>query len=170
MTSDDVRARLLDALRLDLVGPLPDDVAYAEEVLPTRLGERELTSPARAGSMARPHASVEWTADVLARRAERHALTSEPEQEELRQKVKKRTKDLLDTWERIAHATDGVLQYGKEVRQAPPLLYEPLDPELKLKPKEASHFKASRSLRDVEPTVNLWIRTPDNLELEESKS
>ena len=29
-----------------------------------------------------------------------------------------------------------------------------------------SSAKVQRSLRDVEPTVNLWLRTPDGLEVE----
>jgi hypothetical protein len=30
----EVRTHLLDALQLDLVGPAPDDLAYAEEIIP----------------------------------------------------------------------------------------------------------------------------------------
>ena len=33
--------------------------------------------------------------------------------------------------------------------------------------KEAQQFKANRSLRDVEPTVNLWLRNPDGALVEE---
>jgi hypothetical protein len=28
-------------------------------------------------------------------------------------------------------------------------------------------FRANRSLRDVEPSVNLWVKTLDNVDLEE---
>jgi hypothetical protein len=72
---------------------------------------------------------------------------------------------LLDTWESIA-AQKGELQYQREVGQAPPLLFNPLDPDLDRQPKEARKFKVQRSLRDVEPTVNLWLRNPDGLEVE----
>ena len=115
----------------------------------------------------RLEASKEVAREFVSRRAEGHAKGEGAE--ELRQRVRTRARDLLDAWDRIAHSTDGVLQYAKEVGQAPPLLHEPLDPELRRKPKEHSHFKASRSLRDVEPTVNLWIRTPDDLDLEERR-
>ena len=50
--------------------------------------------------------------------------------------------------------------------QAPPLLFDPLDPDLDRQPKEVRKFKAHRSLRDVEPTVNLWLRNPDGFEVE----
>ena len=136
-----------------------------------RLGDRELTAPPRAGQMPMHHTRVEWVADVLSRRAEKHDDTLDgPEQEALRQKVKLRTKDLLDTWDQLATSKHGVLQYQKEVGEAPPLLFMPLDPELMKQPREARKFKASRSLRDVEPTVNLWVKRPDGLDLEEEKS
>ena len=32
---------------------------------------------------------------------------------------------------------------------------------------EAQQFKANRSLRDVEPTVNLWVRSPSGAMVEE---
>ena len=104
--------------------------------------------------------------ESISRRAEGHdgELTGE-EQEELRQKLRGRVQDLLDTWESIA-GRKGELQYQREVGVAPPLLFNPLDPELDRQPKEARMFKAHRSLRDVEPTVNLWLRNPDGFEVE----
>ena len=53
------------------------------------------------------------------------------------------------------------LQYAQEAGGAPPLLYQPTDPELLKKPPAARKFKAARSLRDVEPSVNLWVENPD---------
>ena len=133
-----------------------------------RQGEGRLTGALRAGDMGKHHARVEWTADLLARRAEQHDDTlSAAEQEALRQKVKQRVKRLLDTWEQIAIYKDGVLQYQREVGGASPLLFEPLDPDLMKQPLEARNFKAPRSLRDVEPTVNVWVKRPDGLDIEE---
>jgi hypothetical protein len=91
------------------------------------------------------------------------------EAEELRQKIRGRVVDLLDTWEHIA-AEKGSLQYQQEVGKAPPLLRDPLDPELERIPLAERKFKAQRSLRDVEPTVNLWVRNPDGFEVEEEDS
>ena len=67
---------------------------------------------------------------------------------------------LLDAWQAIA-TKKGDLQYQREVGVSPPLLFAPLDPELAKQTKEAQQFKANRSLRDVEPGVNLWLRNPD---------
>jgi hypothetical protein len=47
------------------------------------------------------------------------------------------------------------------------LLFDPLDPDLQRQPQPAKKFKAQRSLRDVEPVVNLWVRNPDGKEIDE---
>jgi hypothetical protein len=46
------------------------------------------------------------------------------------------------------------------------LLHEFLDPELKMMHPRHKKFRANRSMRDVEPSVNLWLRTMDNVEIE----
>jgi hypothetical protein len=49
------------------------------------------------------------------------------------------------------------------------LLYDFLSPDVKNLPPENPRmkFRANRSLRDVEPEVNLWVRTLENAELDE---
>lgn len=72
--------------------------------------------------------------------------------------------DLLDAWARVAMDKQSVgagLQYQHEIGSAPPLLFDPLDPELKKQSPDARKFKAQRSLRDVEPSVNLIVRRLD---------
>ncbi len=49
-----------------------------------------------------------------------------------------------------------------EERVTPRLLFEPLDPELRTLPARRRLFRANRSMRDVEPSVNLWVKTLDN--------
>ena len=131
-----------------------------------RLGHRELTPARGAAAITQHRGELDFVLDAISRRAEGHdaGLTGE-EQEELRHKLRGRVQDVLDTWESIA-GQKGELQYQREVGQAPPLLFAPLDPDLDRQPKEARKFKVQRSLRDVEPTVNLWLRTPDGLEVE----
>ena len=133
-----------------------------------RLGHRELTAPARAAAITQHRNELDFVLDTVSRRAESHdrELTRQ-EQEELRQRVRGRVQDLLDTWESIA-GRKGELQYQREVGVAPPLLFSPLDPDLARQPQEARKFVAHRSLRDVEPTVNLWLRNPEGVEVEGS--
>jgi hypothetical protein len=99
---------------------------------------------------------------VLSERAASHDKELDAESAEaLRVKVQGLVKDLLDSWSKIADTQEGKLQYQKEVGMAPPLLFSPLDPELVKQPQIAQKFKAQRSLRDVEPTVDLWIKMPN---------
>ena len=60
------------------------------------------------------------------------------------------------------------LQYNQsEVGAARPLLHDFLDPELKTMHPRHQQFRANRSMRDVEPSVNLWLRTMDNVDIEQ---
>ena len=131
-----------------------------------RLGHRGLTAPKRATEITRYRQELEFVLESISRRAEGHdnELSAE-QQDELRQKIRARVQDLLDTWERLAD-TKGEIQYQKEVGLLPPLLFNPLDPALAGQSQEAQKFKAQRSLRDVEPTVSLWLRNPDGLDME----
>ncbi|MBD1842488.1 helicase [Cyanobacteria bacterium FACHB-63] len=134
-----------------------------------RLGDRRMTAPLRAIDILQHRKDLEAVADVIAQRAEMHDKELDAaEADALRQKVRGRVIGLLDTWEHIA-SQKIMLQYQQEVGQAPPLLFDPLDPELERQPLEARKFKAQRSLRDVEQTVNLWVRNPDGFEIEEDE-
>jgi hypothetical protein len=126
-----------------------------------RLGHPGMTAPRGAFAVSKHRPDLDFVADVLARRAEGHDVQlAADDAEKLRKEVKERVLALLDTWQQIAKKK-GDLQYQQEVGVAPPLLFGPLDPELAKQTKEAQQFKANRSLRDVEPTVSLWLRNPD---------
>ncbi len=131
-----------------------------------RHGHKEMTAAPRALAITAHRGALGFVGEVLGRRAERHDKLPPMEAEALRQKLKARAGDLLDVWEVLAHEqhnTGAGLQYARETGGAPPLLYQPTDPELQKKPPQVRKFKAARSLRDVEPTVNLWVRNPDGL-------
>ena len=131
-----------------------------------RLGNPNLTPPEGAGQITHHRQDLDFVVDTLANRAEKHSVMSAEQSEELRLKVRGYVKGLLDSWSNIATDQLEKLQYQKEVGQAPPLLFAPLDPDLKKQNKDARKFKAQRSLRDVEPTVNLWIYDPNGEEIE----
>lgn len=139
-----------------------------------RHGLRDMTAPPRALGILKHRKTLEWVADRIAQRAELHdkELTHE-EAEALRQKVRARVLALLDDWEKLAQGNAAVgagLQYQQEVPSTPRLLYAPLDPELKQIQKEARQFRAARSLRDVEPSVNLWVKNPKGVYVEGEES
>jgi hypothetical protein len=78
--------------------------------------------------------------------------------------------DLLDSWAKIARSkqeTGARLVYQPyEQADGPPLLRVPLDPELSTLNHDERKFKAPRSLRDVEPSVNLILKRLDGTEIE----
>ena len=133
-----------------------------------RLGHPGMTAPTRAFDITQHRQDLEFVVETIAQRAE-VCKNSEDDAEETRHKVKGRVKNLLDTWQSIANGKIS-LQYQREVGEAPPLIFDPLDPELENQPLEARRFKAQRSLRDVEPIVNLWVINPYGNEVEEKEN
>jgi helicase-like protein len=135
-----------------------------------RLGHPGMTAPRKAVEITRHRRELDFVAELISRRAEAHDKDLDgAEAEDLRQKIRRRVGDLLDVWQHIADGK-GDLQYAREAGVSPPLLWDPLDPELKNRPQEEHKFTAHRSLRDVEPIVNLWVRNPDGLDVEEETS
>jgi len=107
-------------------------------------------------------------ADILAERGRKHKSGLSPEEEQrLDANLRGRVKDLLDSWYKVAKAqqeNNARLRYQEyEGAAGPALLRTPLDPlGADLQPaQDARKFKAPRSLRDVEPSVNLWLSKLD---------
>ena len=97
--------------------------------------------------------------DAFVDRVGQQAFTEDDEREEQIRSVQDRVGDLLDSWCRVLddYHRDGVeLQYQRyELRQPKPLLREMLEERF-----ESEHhrkFRTNRSLRDVEPEVNLYL-------------
>ena len=133
----------------------------------TRLGIPEMTPALGASNINNKPDAIAAVIEAIASRAESYspdldaAATSK-----LRQQVRAQVLDLIDTWKQIANR-DKRLQYQKEADLAPPLLLDALSPDADKEPRERQKFKAYRSLRDVEATVNLWVRDPYGLDMED---
>jgi hypothetical protein len=124
-----------------------------------RQGYAPMTPPRGATEILRERGKLDFVVEALAARAAAYA-ESPQESESLRQRVRDRAVDLLDEWSLIAHDLQnrGVpLQYQIESGAAQRLLYEFLNPELKQLPLRHRKFRANRSMRDVEPSVNLYV-------------
>ena len=97
--------------------------------------------------------------DVFRQRVNEQPLQDEDERKERLRSVQNRVGDLLDSWRKIYDdysAASVSMQYQQyEARLRKPLLREMLDADF-----ESSHhekFRANRSLRGVEPQVNLFL-------------
>jgi plasmid stability protein len=125
----------------------------------------KLTPPLGAVEASLMRSQLESLKEIVAQRAARHDKSLGPEETEaLRQHLNGRVVDLLDAWAKIAEKQRSVgagLQYQREVGGAPPLLHTPLDLSLADLPSDERKFIAGRSMRDVEPSVNLWVRNLD---------
>lgn len=133
-----------------------------------RHGHQALTAPAHAISIIEERARLDFVGHALSQRAEAVGGLPPEELEAVRQKVLQRVKDLLDEWCRVADSKRKVgttLQYQAHEATGPHLLYDPLDPVLLTLLAGPRKFRAHRSLRDVEPSVPLWLRRLDGMEI-----
>jgi hypothetical protein len=130
-----------------------------------------LTPPQGVERIADARAALERNLlDVFLERVRQQPFADEDEREERLRSVQNRVVDLLDSWRKIFddYRAAGVsMQYQKyELTQPRPLLREMLDRDF-----ESEHhrkFRANRSLRDVEPEVNLFLKDLSGIEVEES--
>jgi hypothetical protein len=139
-----------------------------------RHGHRPMTPPLGAMEILKERVRLEFVLTALAERAYQHSKDLPPDElDRLRARVKERAQDLMDDWVKVAQENQPVgagLQYNPvEAGAAPQLLRDFLSSELKTLPPThwKMKFRANRSLRDVEPDVNISVRTLDNLELDE---
>ncbi len=136
-----------------------------------RLGYEPMTPPTGAAEILQHRQALEFVVQALAERASSSVSLEAADAQALSEKVRDRVNKLLDIWSKIAddyHNQGTTLQYNqREAGAAKPLLHEFLDPELKLMSSRHKYFRANRSMRDVEPSVNLWVRTMDNAEVEQ---
>lgn len=138
-----------------------------------RQEHQPMTPPLGAIQILNERARLDFAIRALAERAYGHSDLPPEEAERIRQRVRERVSDLLDEWAKVAQGYQQVgtgLQYNPvETGGAKQLLYDFLSPDVRNLPptNPRMKFRANRSLRDVEPNVNVWVRTLENAELEE---
>ena len=142
------------ALDRGLAGALVGLARHAEAKLTPPTGVERLTE-VRGGLEERLLTAFE-------RRVERQPFAGGAERAERMGSVRRRVADLLDSWRAVVddyHAKNVAVKYQQyEPTPGRPLLRGMLDTEF-----ESDHhrqFRANRSLRDVEPEVDLFIREP----------
>jgi hypothetical protein len=107
--------------------------------------------------------------DAFLARVRQQPFADETEREECLRSVQNRIVELLDSWRKIVddfHAAGVSLQYQKyELKQPRPLLREMLDKDFESE--DHRKFRANRSLRDVEPEVNLFLKDLSGVQVED---
>ncbi len=134
--------------------------------------EPRLTPPKGAGHIADVRTELERRLlGAFLERVRIQPFADGAEREERLRSVQNRVVDLLDSWRRIFddYQEAGVdLQYQQyEMKQPKPLLREMLDVNF-----ESEHhrkFRTNRSLRDVEPEVNLFLKDLSGGQVEDSE-
>ena len=136
-----------------------------------RLGVPELAQAGDAGNLDAVRTKVDALAEAFVERVSNIIKTDDAE--EIKQSTRRRIHDLLDEWSKIAAncQRDGVgLKYQiyelkEKGKKYQPLLYDFLSVDLEANPKHHK-FRTGRSLRDVEQSVNLFVRKMDKSELD----
>ena len=127
-----------------------------------RQGDGLMTPYLGAGAILTNRGALEQWAERFAARAAGHSeQLNAHEAQRMRDGVLQRCRSLLSDWFTIAdeYQHNNVrLQYQIETGGAKRLLYDPLDPELVSLRPEQRRFRASRSMRDVEPSVDITVR------------
>jgi hypothetical protein len=158
--------RSVEASSVTPFSPRALDRALAGTVVAlARHGHAPMTAPLGAGAILQEQANLAFVVQALVARAEQHARLGAADAKRLVDRVRTRAQELLDTWNRIAngfHQSGTRLQYQQEVGAAQRLLYEPLHKDLVGLPADQKRFRANRSMRDVEASVNLWVKTLDD--------
>ncbi len=134
----------------------------------SRLGLDAMTPPAGAMAVEAQRTAIDLAAGRFSERAVRHSRLDPAEQQRLGQRVRGCCKDLLNNWGGAVEQQRQVgarLQYNssEEPGAGRPLLRDFLDEELRnLSTGDwRMKFRANRSMRDVEPSVNLWVKQLD---------
>lgn len=159
--------RAVEATSVTPFSPRALDRALAGALVSlARQGDALMTPPQGAEQILGRRTSLQSVAEWFAERARDHDLDQAPAAaQQLHDQVLHGCEDLLDAWSRIAEdmrATNTRFQYQQwEMAGAARLLYDLLDPDLPTLQEVRQRFRANRSMRDVEPSVELTVRNLD---------
>jgi len=129
-----------------------------------RQGQPEMTPPRGAERIGTLRSALDVFAQRFAERAANHDRDQgAQEAERLAENVRAWCRSLLDDWLNIAdqyRQTGAKLRYQKyEGAEGKPLLHDFLDPEIASLHESLRRFRANRSMRDVETSVDVRIES-----------
>ena len=132
-----------------------------------RLGIPELTPILAAQNVEYHDTEIKEIARAVSERAGEHA---DGLPENFVNHVRGRVQSLIDDWAKLAHdAGEGGVKFGytneRNSGVSVPLLREMIDPDRDTLTETQLRFRAPRSLRDVEPTSLLGLKTPEGQDI-----
>jgi hypothetical protein len=154
--------RAVEATSVTPFSPRALDRALAASLIAVcRHSDPAFTPALGASAIMAKRQQLEEAAKLFAKRAEHHdsSLTGQ-EASELHDHVLHRCRDLLDSWLAIQQdrqASGSLMQYQAELKTGnhPRLLHDFLEENLPVPASQFRKFRANRSMRDVEPSVEL---------------
>lgn len=127
-----------------------------------RLGDPNLTPPEGMMDLPKQRPHAEGSARLVAARAGSARDMSEPDRKRVVAAIEARANNLVDAWERVverANKDAGKRSYSPfdRPRLGNPLLHQSVDVDKPVVGTDDAKFAAPTSMRDVEPTVHLWL-------------
>lgn len=123
-----------------------------------RLSIAGMTNPIGASRITENRTELEELLEVISRRAEAHNPDlDKTDTEILREEITKKINGLMDIWQSRAEKEPRFQYDPNELDAVPALLLSAFETNLEQFSQEQIKFKAQRSLRDVEPTVEVWV-------------
>ena len=154
--------RAVEATSVTPFSPRALDRALAAALVAVcRHADPDFTPPIGANTIQAKLNELDEFARLFANRAEHHDSSMDGEEaRRLHDGVLHRCRDLLDTWLKIQQSRQqngSLIQYQGEVRSGdhPRLLHDFLEENLPAPADQFRKFRANRSMRDVEPSVEL---------------
>ncbi len=142
-------------------GPALDRGLAGTVVAMTRLSDPGMTPPGAVMDIAQHRATADRAVDALADRAAHQPGLAAPDA--TKTYVAKRGRNVIDAWERVmkvsAEEAAAKRKYSRLERDAPgkALLFTVIDEDQPEENSDAAKFSAPMSMRDVEPSVHVWI-------------
>jgi hypothetical protein len=146
-------------------GPALDRGLAGTLVAMVRFSHPELTPATGALEVTKYRELVERAIKALAERGGGQPDQDRATEEELKLQLEKRGQNLLETWLSLVQSTEAAAakrrysRFDKEKTGGPPLLFTPLDKDAPSPGTPESRFRAPTSMRDVEETAHLWLKT-----------
>jgi len=156
--------RNVEATSVTPFSPRALDRALAPAIVALcRQSRSDMTPPAGASQILKVRSELEKYADLFAERAREHNVDlPTADRNAIADHVKNLCNELMDDWMKIAQIardeSSGIQYQREETTPNRRLLYEFMNPDVPNLAEIQKRFRANRSMRDVEPVVEVFVQ------------